>query len=161
MAKGTAMHVVVGRAHPEDYPLILAVQKMAFMSEAALYGDPDLPPVVQTLDRMIEECRCKVVLKAEVGGDIVGSVRAAQDNGGVCRIGRLVVLPPWQGRGVGTALMKAIEAEFPAAEKFAIFTGHKSAGTIRLYKKLGYVETGREPMTELVTHVCMEKPGRA
>ena len=158
--EGAAAHLRVGRALPEDLPIILAVQKMAFLSQAALYADPSLPPLVQTLDDMLAECRDKVVLKAESGGDIIGSVRAAQDDDGVCRIGRLVVLPPWQGQGVGTALMRAMEDAFPTAARYSIFTGHKSVGTIRLYEKLGYEETGREPVSGRVTHVRMEKPGQ-
>lgn len=154
------MTFIVSKAKPGDLPLILEVQKAAFKAQGELYGEPGLPPLVQTLDEIIKECDGKTVLKAESDGEIIGSVRVGE-SGGICRIGRLAVLPEHQGRGVGAALMRAIEACFPNAERFAVFTGHKSLKNQRLYARLGYAETGRERVSDILTLVYMEKPNSA
>ena len=53
--------------------------------------------------------------------------------------------------------MQAIEARFPAARRYELFTGEKSAGNIRLYERLGYRICRRERLSEQVMLVWMEK----
>ena len=91
-----------------DLPEILAVQKAAFAAEAQLVNDWNIPPLTQTLEELAEDWRKGIMLKAQSGqGALVGTVRghAAQDG---LYIGRLAVLPQWQGQGVGSALLEAI-----------------------------------------------------
>ena len=65
-------------------------------------------------------------------------------DGDVAEIGRLAVAPDRQGEGIGTRLMREIEARAPAAvRELRLFTGEHSAGNLRLYTRLGYRETGR------------------
>ena len=47
-----------------DADEILALQKLAYASEAALYDDESLPPLTQTLEQMQAEFDRQVVLKA-------------------------------------------------------------------------------------------------
>jgi hypothetical protein len=55
--------------------------------------------------------------------------------------------------------MREIEADFPEAESFELFTGYKSKSNLRLYRRLGY-EAYREEVESLkVTLVHMRKPG--
>jgi hypothetical protein len=58
---------------------------------------------------------------------------------------------------LGTALISGIETMFPAVERFELFTGHKSAGNIRLYERLGYRTFRQTPVNDKVTLVYMEK----
>lgn len=150
------MDTLISQASPEDLPAILAVQKAAFWGQAKIYNDFSLPPLVQTFEELVEECRPKIVLKAEFDGKIIGTVRA-DEHAGTCRIGRLAVLPENQGQGVGVALMRAIEARFSSAKRFAIFTGHKSLKNIRLYERLGYTQTEQKRVSEGLIIVYMEK----
>lgn len=97
------------------------------------------------------------MLKATAGPRIVGSVRSRVEDG-VLHVGRLVVAPDQQGRGIGRALLEAAEAAaVPAARTAALFTGHRSAGNLRLYRRLGYVEQRREPVDEQLTFVHLAK----
>lgn len=144
-------------AQPGDAPEILALQRLAYQSEARLYDDWDLPPLTQTLDSLREEIGGARVLKAVAGGRIAGSVRARLIDG-TCHVGRLIVDPQLQGRGIGTRLMEAIEAEFPAALRFELFTGSRSSGNLRLYERLGYRRLREQVVSPAVTLVFMEKP---
>ena len=152
--------VSISRATPADAKTILALQKRAYESEARSYDDWSLPPLAQTLESMREEFASGTVLKAVIGegsdARIVGSVRARLTAEG-CQVGRLVVEPGWQGRGIGTLLMRAIEQAFPEAARFQLFTGSRSEGNIRLYERLGYQRTHDEVLSPAVTLTHLEK----
>ena len=79
--------------------------------------------------------------------------------GGICRIGRLIVHPKRQRQGLGAALLQAIEASFPQAERFALFTGSRSEGNLRLYQRGGYAPVDSRAVTPGLTLVFLEKPG--
>jgi ribosomal protein S18 acetylase RimI-like enzyme len=148
--------VVIKRAGVDDAPAILELQKLAYQSEARLYDDWSLPPLTQTLESLRAELMSSTALTAEEGARLVGSVRARIDDG-ICRIGRLIVHPESQGRGLGTLLMGHIEREFGHSRKFELFTGSRSAGNIRLYERLGYERTREEVVSPAITLVFMEK----
>jgi len=147
---------IIERATRADAPAILALQKLAYRSEAELYADPDLPPLTQTLDSLRSEFADSVVLKAVADGVIIGSVRGRRA-GDTWEIGRLVVHPDFHGQGLGTRLMRAIERESGGSHKFELFTGHRSTGNIRLYERLGYVRGREQVVSPAVTLVFMEK----
>ena len=154
--------MVVELAAVEDAPAILHLQKLAYRSEAAIYNDYTIPPLVQTLEEMQADCLNLAVLKALAEGRIVGSVRARMDRE-TCLIGRLVVHPDLQNRGIGTSLLAEIESRFDdRALRFELFTGHKSDRNIYLYKKLGYRVFKTERVKENLELVYLEKynPGR-
>lgn len=129
------MNIFIVKASPDDAGEILALQKNAYQSEARLNDDWTLPPLTETLPEIISEFETKFFLKAVHADKIVGSVRAALDSG-TCQVGRLIVHPDCQGKGIGTLLMNRIEATFPHAERFELFTGTKSIRNIRFYQRL-------------------------
>lgn len=146
----------IERAGIGDAPAILALQKLAYESEARLYGDWSLPPLTQSLESLREEFVASCVLKAVDGSRLVGSVRAREVDG-ACHVGRLIVTPDMQGCGLGTCLMRSVEAAFPAARRFELFTGSRSEGNIRLYERLGYRRLREQVLSPAVTLVFMEK----
>lgn len=146
----------VSNATAADAAQILALQKLAYEREAKLYEDWNIPPMTETLDVLVAAIQNETVIKAMDGNDIIGSVRATcTDN--ICRIGRLMVHPTHQGRGIGTALLQVIERRFPTAESFELFTGNRSEANIRLYVRAGYVVTGARRVSDRVTLVDMTK----
>lgn len=148
--------MIVARAIPEDAEEILALQRMAFRSQAEIYGDFSIPPLTQTMEQLKGEFAHKVFLKAAVEEQLVGSVRGVQ-TGQACLVERLIVHPDYRGRGIGTALMRQIEQAFPEARRLELFTGHLSENNLRLYARLGYSEFGRQQVADDLILVFMQK----
>ena len=147
---------MIAAADLADAAAILDLQKLAYASEAELYQDFALPPLLQTLPQMQAQFSDHVILKAVRGGVILGSVRGVMA-GDTCLVGRLIVHPKTQRQGLGTRLMREVEARFASARRFELFTGHKSTGNLRLYGRLGYREFDRKVVNEGLTLVFLEK----
>ncbi len=149
--------LAISRAVPQDAEAILALQKLAYQSEAKLYNDWSLPPLTQSLESLLEEFASSVILKAVSGERIVGAVRAKVASG-TCTIGRLAVHPDFQGQGIGSELLKNIEASFPDASKYELFTGSRSQANIRLYQRHGYTISRTQAVSPTVSLTFLEKP---
>jgi ribosomal protein S18 acetylase RimI-like enzyme len=150
--------MLIEPANVADAQEILDLQKLAYQSEAAIYNDYSIPPLAQSLEQMLVDFRQQVVLKATLNGRIVGSVRAYLQDG-TCHIGRLIVHPELQNRGIGTSLMNRIEQHFSEARRYELFTGERSARNLYLYQKLGYRIFRTARLTEKATAVFLEKAG--
>ncbi len=147
-------------AKPEDAEDILALVHTAFSPVAREYGVGTLPPLEETLPDLLGQFRTHTILKAVDGGRIVGSVRGVMWRG-TCEVGRLVVDPAFEGRGFGSALARELEARFPDARRFELFTGHRSGRSLHIYAKLGYLPFRLEAVSETLQLVYLEKPGPA
>ncbi len=146
----------IERARVEDAEDILNLQYLCYQSEAALYNDYSIAPLTQSLAEIKAEMAQSVVLVCPLGTEIIGSVRG-RECGGRCHIGRLIVHPRMQRKGLGTRLMAAIEAAFPAVSAFELFTGDRSEGNLRLYQRLGYRKFKVENAGPVVKLVFLEK----
>jgi len=149
--------MIIVPAAKEDAADILALQQAAYQSEAELYQDWSIPPLTQSLSELQQEIATITVLKASQGSRLVGSVRAVQQEDNSVAIGRLIVDPALQGQGIGSCLMAEIEAAFPTAPRFELFTGSLSLRNIHLYERLGYTVFARKQLSPQVELVFMEK----
>lgn len=154
----SSVFVHIGTASESDLEEILTLQKLAYISEAEIYNDFSIPPLQQTLEEIRKEYNEKTFFKAVASGRIVGSVRANVADG-ICCIGKLIVHPDYQNKGIGTTLMKHVEDHFKSCERYELFTGHRSEKNLYLYKKLGYMIFSREKVTENLEFVHLEKYG--
>jgi ribosomal protein S18 acetylase RimI-like enzyme len=148
--------MIIESANKDDLGEILALQKLAYQSEAELYDDHSIPPLTQTIEGIEGDFRSHLFLKATISGRIVGSVRA-YINHGTCYVGRLIVHPDLQNQGIGAKLLETIEGHFSSADRFELFTGHRSYRNIHLYEKNGYHEFRTEQASKNITMVFMEK----
>ncbi|MFD0710865.1 GNAT family N-acetyltransferase [Paenibacillus sp. GCM10027626] len=131
------MSLIIEMASIEDAESILALQKLAYRSEAELYNDFEIEPLVQSLEGIRQQFGDHVFLKALEDGIIIGSVRGKLVEG-ICHIGKLIVHPDYQNRGIGKQLMRELESYFNAARRYDLFTGHRSEKNLQLYMKQGY-----------------------
>ena len=148
-------------ANIADAETILALQKLAYQSEAEIYQNHKIPPLQQTIKEIIKEFGVQTFFKAiDKKCRITGSVRAYLDDKS-CFIGRLIVHPEWQGKGVGTQLMNSIEFYFSQAQRYELFTGTKSMKNIQFYKKLGYKPFKEQVINKSFSLLYLEKNSQA
>jgi GNAT superfamily N-acetyltransferase len=144
-------------AVPEDAEAILALQRLAYESEARRYRNWSIPPLVETLADVRAHITRDVVLKAMLAERLVGSVRGVVA-GRTCEVGRLIVHPAVQRQGIGSALLSAIERRVSGLDAYELFTGDRSVENLRLYERHGYRESRREPLPTGVALVYLRKP---
>lgn len=148
--------MIIEQALERDLLDILELQKLAYQSEAEIYNDYSIPPLTQTLDEIKEDFTFQVFLKAVIKNKIIGSVRASKEED-TLYIGRLIVHPDFQNQGIGTKLLKEIEAKFNDVKRFELFTGYKSKKNLNLYRKFGYSIFKSEKISENLTLDYLEK----
>jgi len=138
-----------------DLPGVIAVQRHAFARVAEELGirARDLPPLNETLDDLerLAASGTRFFVAVDEAGRIIGGARGTAAEESV-HVGRLVVEDGWLRCGVGSAVMDLLEASFPHASRFELFTGIDARAPLALYLKRGYREFRREmtPATELV-----------
>jgi tRNA (guanine37-N1)-methyltransferase len=116
----------------------------------------EIPALHETLEDLRGWIARDTVLVARSAGRLVGAVRADLHER-TWEIGRLMVAPDLQGRGLGRVLLQRIEAAAPPeATAYALFTGAGSLRNQKLYKKAGYrlrgeVEPGVVRLTKTVS----------
>ncbi|GGW66916.1 MULTISPECIES: GNAT family N-acetyltransferase [Streptomyces] len=155
------MSVTISVATEQDAEQIFRLQYLCFQGEAALYGNYRIAPLVQTLDSVRQELASDCVYVARLGEEVVGSVRGTVTEDGAASIGRLCVHPRLQGHGIGARLLRAAESALAGergATKFRLFTGHRSEGNLRLYRRVGYQTVGTSEGSDGVRMIVLEKP---
>ena len=152
--------IPIGVADEKDAEEILALQKLCFQPEGRLTGDFNIPPLTQTLESIRGDMRRQVYLKAILDGRIIGSVRGYEAEG-TCHIGRLIVHPDYQNKGLGKKLMADIEGRFAGVRRFELFTGAINQRNLSLYQKLGYAIFKTGKFGEKVELAFLEKRGLA
>lgn len=145
------------KAERTDLKDILDLQYLSYQSEAIIYNNYFIQPLTQTLEELEKEFEDQLILKALLNETIVGSVRAYEEEKS-CKIGKLIVHPSYQGRGIGTKIMEEVERLFDHTERFELFTGHKSTRNLSLYNKLGYKAYKTMVMDKDLEIIFMEKP---
>jgi len=140
----------------DDANKILEIQKAAFLGQAQIYNNYQLPPITQNLDSIQNEFNGKTFFKVMVNGQIIASVRFEEIDNFVT-VDRIVVKPEYQNQGIGTSLLKEIESRVPDAVAFQLFTGNKSDRNIHLYKKMGYKVVKKQTTEQGIELLYMEK----
>lgn len=128
---------VIGAEHAGE---LLTLRRAAFVTEAQIFNDPNIPALTQTLDELLVDLASEdvVTLGAWQGHRLIGSIRVGLEDD-KATIGRLAVAPDQQGRGIGTQLLFAVLGHLPENTKEVwVFTGRNSKHNIALYNKAGY-----------------------
>ncbi len=139
-----------------DLDKILELQKIAYIQEAEIYNDFNIQPLTQAMDSLLVEWQNGIVLKAVTDGQIIGSVRAQMADT-ICKIGKLIVGPAHQNKGVGRKLMAEIENAFTNCSVYELFTGDKSRKNLAFYRKLGYKDYKTDQISNHLTLIFLRK----
>jgi len=121
---------------------ILTLQRACWVQEALDNDTLDIPALHESLETVEASLDDWAYYVVRVEGRLVGAVRGrpvAHDDATVWDIGRVMVVPDLQGRGLGRALLEHIQAVAPPeATSYVLFTGARSADNQRMYKKAGF-----------------------
>ena len=134
-------------AEPADLPSAYAVRHEVFVEEQGVPveleyddDDPSAHHAVAVLD-----------------GTVVGTGRLVTRPGRLGVIGRMAVVPPARGRGVGAALLALLERR--AAEVgVETLELHAQTHAVGFYRRAGYAAVGDAYEEAGIPHVTMRKP---
>jgi ribosomal protein S18 acetylase RimI-like enzyme len=150
-------NLIITQATKEDLPVILDVQKKAFGEVARIFHLKTMPQIEQTLESITEEFNKLIFLNASMDSKIIGSVRA-YSKAGTCYIHRLIVLPEYQNKGIGKALMAEVESRFKnKVTRYELFTGAQDQRNLYFYNQLGYNAFKTKKHNDEISFVYLEK----
>ena len=124
-----------------------AIGELRAVRTAVFIEEQCIPPELEWDDM---DSRCVHVLARSAPGDAIGSGRLLPDG----HIGRMAVLKPWRGKGVGAAVLRELIAA-------AIEQGHTEAKlsaqthALGFYRKFGFEITGEEYFEVEIPHRAM------
>ncbi|NYG05921.1 tRNA (guanine37-N1)-methyltransferase [Phycicoccus badiiscoriae] len=131
----------VALATSADAPELMTLGRACWLSEARANDSLTIPPLVETLAQVVDGITQWDTWTIRAAGRLIGSVRArrAPDDPTQWQVGRLMVAPDLQGRGLGRALLAFAEAQAPTdATAYWLNTGVRSDRNLRIYRKAGY-----------------------
>ena len=129
---------VVRLAEPADAGELWTLQRACWLQEAQANDTLAIPALTETFADVRQSLADWDVHVVRSSGRLVGSVRTRLQ-GRQWEIGRIMVAPDLQGRGLGRWLLELAESKAPdEATSFGLFTGAASRGNLRMYRKAGY-----------------------
>ena len=134
---------------------ILSLQDASYAVEAELIGTFDIPPLKDTGDtlRRCGETFCGFFAEGRLAGAISYKIE-----GDVLDIHRLVVHPDRFRKGIARTLVKHVEKNAGTVERIVVSTGTKNFPARRLYRSLGFEETGEAEVAPGLRVTFFEKP---
>lgn len=131
------------RATVEDAPKILEIKLRAFSDEFKFYGPGAIPPQFDSLERQKDSiAKLPYFFKIVSDAAIVGAVVVVDKGEGVFILASIHIDLDKQNQGIGTAVLKMIERQFPRAKKWQLETPYRSYRNHHFYEKFGYVKVG-------------------
>ncbi|MCW2815945.1 MAG: transposon TnsE [Nocardioides sp.] len=118
---------------------LLTLQRACWLQEAIANDDvAGIPALHESLDDVLAWLAEWTTYVVRVEGRLVGAVRGRLV-GRAWDIGRIMVAPDLQGRGLGRLLLEHVQRVAPPeATSYVLFTGQHSTDNLRMYKKAGF-----------------------
>ncbi|MEK4663726.1 GNAT family N-acetyltransferase [Priestia sp. FSL H7-0729] len=136
------------RAQQEDAVVLTEICTRAFDHAIKVWsdGEKDIDRNLCPPDYSSVRMHCYVIREwdyyvVESDGCAIGGVSVNVLGQKHARIDKLYIDPVCQGRGVGTQVMRLIEAEFPHIEIWKLETSGRQLDNHLFYEKMGYVRT--------------------
>lgn len=147
---------IIVPADVADAADILEVKLRAFAEEGRLCGSMAIPPLQEDLAAVERDILTHCVLVARIAGRMVGSARGTT-SGTSCEIRAVCVDPAHQGRGIGAALLRAVELAHPDVARFELTTNTLVPGNVEFYERRGYQVVGRTQYTDRIVLAHLHK----
>jgi ribosomal protein S18 acetylase RimI-like enzyme len=140
----------VRTARVEDATAMLELQQLAFAEEGRRSGTRDIPPLQEEISAIVQHVQAHIALVAVQKEALVGSVRGVKgDHGYVIRA--LIVHPACQGQGIGSMLLRALEAALAKPTRVDLTTNTLMRDNVPFYERHGYkVQNRTEPVLGIV-----------
>lgn len=136
---------------------IWTMARACWVTEARDHDSFEIPALTESLLDVQEWLTAWHTWVVRSHGRLIGSVRARRTHD-LWDIGRLMVAPDLQGRGLGKALLAYAEQQAPVeVAGFSMFTGGHSVDNLRMYRRAGYEICGRSTYAGIPT-VELYKP---
>jgi ribosomal protein S18 acetylase RimI-like enzyme len=133
---------------------VVVLQRASYRVEADLLGARTLP-VLKESPRRLRRTH-EQFLGAFEGERLVGAV-SWKRTGALVDIHRLVVHPDRFRRGIAGALLDALTALQPDAERWTVATGAVNEPARRLYERHGFTPVGQQVVDGSITIVTYER----
>ncbi len=128
----------ISLAAPSDAAELFTLQRACWVQEQQANPGVHIPALHEDFEDVMAWLDDWTTLVVRIGGRLVGAVRGRQE-GETWDVGRVMVAPDLQGRGLGRVLLDAIEQAAPdEVTGYMLFTGEHSERNIRMYKQAGY-----------------------
>lgn len=147
-------------AAEQDAEVIHEMKYEAFLPLYEKYQDDETSPVKETKENLLMKMRQEgsdyYLIKCRE--ENAGAVRVVERGEGIFYISPVFVLPQYQNRGIGGAVIQTLFQKYPQAVTWRLDTILQEAGNCHLYEKCGFVRTGKEkPVNAQMTLVDYEK----
>ena len=138
---------VVPVTTPEERAAVFALRMVVFVEEQ------NVPPE-EELDHYDVTATHFVASTSE--GEVIGTARLLDKGDGTGKIGRVAVLQSSRGKGIGAAIMKAVE-QYAEGAGYRRLVLDAQCYAIPFYEKLGYVAEGEIFLDAGIEHRFMTK----
>jgi tRNA (guanine37-N1)-methyltransferase len=139
---------------PSDAGELLTLQRACWWQEALANKAWEIPALRESLDDVAADLVTWTTLVLRSHGRLVGSVRARLQGSEDERewfMGRLMVAPDLQGKGLGRWLLERMEEAAPEEARWlGLVTGAFSDDNLRRYRRAGYRVAANQPDPEIV-----------
>jgi GNAT superfamily N-acetyltransferase len=155
------MDIKLVKATLEDTNELFQMQIATFKPLLEKYHDYDTNPgnekIEKTIARLNEKITDYYIIK--LNGNSVGGIRIRKyEEGALCKVGPLYILPEFQNKGIAQKVFTIIEEKYTPPNGWILDTILQEKGNCHLYEKMGYKKTGKvERINERMDIVYYEK----
>jgi len=139
--------VTVGISQTDDLASCLLLRRKVFIEEQG----------VSEADERDDHDAAAIHLLARDGDIPVGTARIVLA-GGVAKIGRVCLLVPYRGTGLGAALIRAALDLMRLRTDVSMARLGAQTKALGFYERLGFVVVGSEYLDAGIPHIDMERP---
>ena len=136
--------------------MLLTIQKRAFAEDYNVYQDHDTSPVNETHEKLIENIVHSLHYTIWSNDTVIGGIDIRKKEN-ILLLDKLFIANEYQNKGIGTKIMKLMEAELPSIKIWRLYTPYLNKRNQYFYEKFGYEKIGEVQLTEKLLLFKYEK----